>query len=91
MRRFSARMDIRLLLLGLVVANLLAAFVGSRSVSADFCKGSAECGTGRGLAQCQCFGEYCDCFTWGSGCGAGVSCACASGCAQGGDCPPCAD
>ena len=51
------------------------------------CSISQSCGFGwgSGSVSCNCSGEYCECGAWG-GSNPGVSCSCASGCANGADC-----
>jgi hypothetical protein len=49
------------------------------------CSVSQDCGWFNGSVSCSCSGSYCDCGAWG-GSNPGVSCWCASGCANGSDC-----
>jgi hypothetical protein len=70
----------------LVMAGWCSFQLGERAYASS-CSQSASCGDER--VSCSCSGTDCSCSGWGNGCGAGVSCSCASGCAGGGDCPPC--
>ena len=49
------------------------------------CSISQDCGWYRNPVSCSCSGEYCECGHWG-GSSPGVSCSCATGCAEGQDC-----